>query len=284
MRLRVGHEGQLGFMALGHPQIVPIDRCLLMHPLLAELLDSLDIELPDLTQLSLRAGINTGDQMITFEIASDEPPDLAVSLPVSCAIMLPNGTLITLIGSPHIYEQVAGRQYRISAPSFFQVNTQQTETLISLVSERLAPGPDNILLDAYCGVGTFALSLAPRAKYVLGIESSSSAVADARINAHDMDNSDFVQGKVGQIARDVDMTDPLVVLDPPRRGLGKSALSALVSLAPLRIAYVSCDPASLARDIKGLLLSGYHLRDVQPVDMFPQTFHTECVATLDRGT
>jgi 23S rRNA (uracil1939-C5)-methyltransferase len=243
----------------------------------------LDIEMPELAQLSLRAGINTGDQMIILEVASDEAPDLAVTLPVSCVAMLPNSTLITLIGTPHIHEEVAGRPHRISAPSFFQVNTEQTENLVSLLRECLDPGPNSVVLDAYCGVGTFALCLAPMAKEVLGIESSSSAIADARVNAWNLNNVSFLQGKVGQIARTLEMTDPLVVVDPPRSGLGKIALSALVKLAPLRIAYVSCDPASLARDIRGLLLSGYRLRQVQPMDMFPQTCHIECLAVLDRG-
>jgi len=186
-----------------------------------------------------------------------------------------------LLGSPYIYEQVAGRVYRLSAPSFFQVNTWQTEELVSLVSTHLSPGPDSVVLDAYCGVGTFALSLAADAKQVIGIESNAAAIADAEANAADTDNVAFIHGTPEEIAPTLDIAAPLVVLDPPRTGLDKEALSALVSLAPPRIVYVSCDPATLARDIKRLLASGYHLREVQPVDMFPQTYHIECVAVLD---
>lgn len=281
VQLSVSRDGQLGFMAVGSHQVVPIERCLLMNPLLEELFDSLDIELPGLQRLSLRAGINTGDQMIIFEMESDRPPDLEVDLPVSCVLLLSNGTPITLLGSPYIYEQVAGRVYRLSAPSFFQVNTWQTEELVSLVSTHLSPGPDSVVLDAYCGVGTFALSLAADAKQVIGIESNAAAIADAEANAADTDNVAFIHGTPEEIAPTLDIAAPLVVLDPPRTGLDKEALSALVSLAPPRIVYVSCDPATLARDIKRLLASGYHLREVQPVDMFPQTYHIECVAVLD---
>jgi len=284
VQFRAGSDGQLGFLATGSHRVVPIENCVLMHPLLEALLDSMDIQLPGLQRLSLRAGINTGDQMLILEMESDQPPDLEVSLPVSCVLQLSSDVPVTLIGSPYIYEEVAGRVYRISAASFFQVNTRQTERLVSLVCEYLSPNPYSVVLDAYCGVGTFALGLAECAERVLGIESNSAAIADARINAHGLDNVTFTRGSVEEIVPTLDIADSLVVLDPPRSGLSKAAMSALVGLAPLRIVYVSCDPASLARDIKRFLPTGYQLREVQPVDMFPQTYHTECVAVLDRET
>lgn len=280
VQFSVSRGGKLGFMAASSRKVVPIERCLLMHSLLEEVFDSLDIELPDLQRLLLRAGINTGEQMIIFEMASDQPPELEVDLPVSCVLLLSDGTPVTLVGSPYIHESVAGRVYRLSAPSFFQVNTQQTEKLVSLVSTYLNPEPDSVVLDAYCGVGTFGLSLATKAKQVIGIESNAAAIADARANATDMDNVVFVHGPVEETIPTLDVTAPLVVIDPPRTGLDKKALSALVNLAPVRIVYVSCDPATLARDVKRLLGSGYHLREVQPTDMFPQTYHIECVAVL----
>jgi len=280
VQFSVSRDGELGFMAAGSHQVVPIENCLLMHPLLEEVFDSLDIELPGLQRLSLRAGINTGEQMIIFEVALDEAPELEVNLPVSCVLLLSDGTPVTLVGSPYIRELVAGRVYRLSASSFFQVNTQQNERLVSLVSTYLNPGADSIVLDAYCGVGTFALGLAGKAKQVIGIESSAVAITDARANAADMDNVVFLQGGVKEVIPTLDVTAPLVVMDPPRTGLDQEALSALVDLAPVRIVYVSCDPATLARDIKRLLASGYQLRQVQPIDMFPQTCHIECVAVL----
>jgi len=284
VQLGVTPSGQLGFMAAHSRRIVPIEDCLLMHPLVKELLDSLDIELSGLLRLSLRAGINTNDQMIIFEMEADQPPDLEVNLPISCVLLPASGAPVTLIGSPYIHEQVAGRTYRISAPSFFQVNTCQTEVLVSQVARYLDPDPASVVLDACCGVGTFALSLAHRAKRVLGVESNAAAIVDARVNARDVGNVTFTHGSIDQILPALDVTHPLVILDPPRSGLSKAAVVGLVGLAPLRIVYVSCDPASLARDIKRLLPAGYELRDVQPIDMFPQTYHTECVAILDRRT
>jgi 23S rRNA (uracil1939-C5)-methyltransferase len=119
---------------------------------------------------------------------------------------------------------------------------------------------------------------------VLGVETNAAAIADARVNARDVGNVTFTHGSIDQILPTLDVTHPLVIIDPPRSGLSKAAVAGLVGLAPLRIVYVSCDPASLARDIKRLLPAGYELREVQPIDMFPQTYHTECVAILDRKT
>ncbi|MGC8788030.1 MAG: 23S rRNA (uracil(1939)-C(5))-methyltransferase RlmD [Anaerolineae bacterium] len=281
-QFHVSPDGQLGFVGAQTSQVIAIEQCLLLHPLLQDLFDSLDIELAGLQRLSLRAGVNTGEQMIIFEIEGDQPPELEVELPVSCVLLLSDGTPVTLLGSPYLHEQVAGRVYRISAPSFFQVNTYQTEALISLVSAYLDPNPDSIVLDIYCGVGTFGLAVATKAKQVIGIESNATAISDAQANAAGLDNARFIHGLVEEILPTLDLQTPLVVIDPPRTGMDKNALSALAALCPPRIVYVSCDPATLARDIQRLLASGYRLREVQPIDMFPQTYHIECVAVLDR--
>jgi 23S rRNA (uracil1939-C5)-methyltransferase len=244
-------------------------------------LEALDIELFGLQRLSLRAGINTGEQMVIFEMEDDQPPELEVNVPLACVLLLSNGAPVTLVGSPFIHEQVAGRTYRISAPSFFQVNTEQVGVLVSLVSAHLSPGPEDIILDVYCGVGTLSRGLVSQAARVIGIESSDTAIADARANASGLENVLFIHGQAEEILPTLDVRSPLAVVDPPRTGLGKATLSALGSLAPSRLVYVSCDPATLARDIKELTDSGYRLIAVQPVDMFPQTYHIECVAALE---
>ncbi|MBC7232086.1 MAG: 23S rRNA (uracil(1939)-C(5))-methyltransferase RlmD [Chloroflexi bacterium] len=282
VQFHVSLDGQLGFVAADDPRVVPIEQCLLLHPLLQDLFDSLDIELTGLQRLSLRAGVNTGEQMIIFEIEADQPPELETELPVSCVLLLADGTPVTLLGSPYFHERVADRLYRISAPSFFQVNTDQTEVLLSVVSAYLDPTPESIVLDVYCGVGTFGLAIAAKAKQVIGIESNPVALADAQANAAGTDNVRFIGGLAEEIIPTLDVQSPLVLVDPPRAGVDKNALSALVRLGSPRIVYVSCDPATLARDIQRLLASGYRLCEVQPIDMFPQTYHIECVALLER--
>jgi len=274
-------DGGLGFMAAGSHRVVSVERCLLMHGLIDDLYESLDIELPGLRRLALRAGVNTGERMMVLEMEGDEPPEVEVDLPVSFALLMSDGTAVTLLGSPYIHERLGDRVYRLSAPSFFQVNTQQAETLVALVRTYLNAAPDDTILDGYCGVGTFALELARSAGQVIGIESSASALADAAANAAGLDNVRFIQGPVAENLATLELTSPLAVLDPPREGLGPEVVAALARLAVQRMVYVSCDPATLARDIKGLLAAGYALREVQPVDMFPQTYHVEAVALLE---
>ena len=282
-QFHVSSSGQLGFMAAQSHKVVSIERCLIIHPLLEELFDALEMELPGLTGLSLRAGINTGEQMIVFEMAEDQAPDVEVTLPVSCVLLLSDGTPVTLLGSPHIHERIAERVYQLSAPSFFQVNTSQAEVLVQHVCSTVRAEPGDVIIDAYCGVGTFALALAPMAGEVVGIESSATAMADARVNASEVGNVRFLEGAIESVLPTLEVVDPVVILDPPREGLGRGVFASLLAMSPRRIVYVSCDPATLARDLKGLLAGGYSLRNVQPIDMFPHTYHIETVAVLERA-
>jgi len=282
VQFSVGGDGRLGFVATDGRRVETVEVCHLLHPLLEELFAALDLELPGLARLSLRAGVNTGDQMVIFETHDDLPPALESDLPVSCVLLLSDGTPVNLIGNNYLTEVVAGRRFRISATSFFQVNTAAAEELVRVVSECLAPAGDEVLLDAYCGVGTFALSLADKVSYVIGIEKDAGAVADARLNVTELTNVEFIEGSVEvslpRLGRRID----LAVLDPPRQGCKPQALTSLIELAPRRIVYVSCDPATLARDARRLTDGGYQLVEVQPVDMFPQTYHIESVALWER--
>lgn len=282
VQFALDRQGRLGFRAAASWRIVPADGCLLLHPLLEDLFFALDVSfdaaLLPLRRLALRAGTQTGEQMIVFETVGDEPPELEVDLPVSCVLLLGDGTPVNLIGSNRIAERVAGRTLRISAGSFFQVNTPQTETLVRLVTEYLAPVGDETLLDVYCGVGTFALTLADRVSHVVGIESAPTAVEDFRLNAQGMENVTVLPGAAEEVLPGLEMPVDLAVMDPPRAGAHPDALAALIRLAPQRIAYVSCDPATLARDGRALAEAGYDLAVVQPVDMFPQTYHVETVS------
>jgi 23S rRNA (uracil1939-C5)-methyltransferase len=275
-------NGRLGFMAAESQRVVPIEECHVMHSLLDEVFGTLDLELPELKRLSLRCGVNTGQRMVIFETHEDEPFELEVDLPISCVFLLSDGRTATLIGQEYISEVLAGQEYRISAGSFFQVSTSQAEELVRLVRDYLVPTGSEVLLDAYCGVGIFGLSLAGEVRQVIGVEENPSAVADARFNAGLADNAEFVEGRVEEILPLLEAPTDLAVLDPPRQGCASEALIALTELAPGKIVYVSCDPATLARDTRQLVQAGYQLVEVQPVDMFPQTYHIESVALLRR--
>jgi 23S rRNA (uracil1939-C5)-methyltransferase len=282
VQLAVDAAGRLGYQALRSHDVVPVERCLVTAPLLDELWEALDLEAAGLWRVSLRAGLHTGEQMIILEGDDEAIPALTTELPVSCLYQCADGEVIVMAGNSFFHERLGGRLYRISGPSFFQVNTLQAERLLQCVLAYLAPEPQETLLDAYCGVGTFALALAPHVAEVVGIEASPWALQDAQANAADCANVTFHQGAVERVLPRLKRRFDAVILDPPRAGCAPVVLQAVAACEPRRIVYVSCDPATLARDIVRLAELGFRMAEIQPIDLFPQTFHLECVALLRR--
>jgi 23S rRNA (uracil1939-C5)-methyltransferase len=281
VRLGVDRLGQVGYYAPKSRDIVPVDECLIAHPLLNELWGALDLQCEGLRHISLRAGVNTGEQMLILEGDSESMPELGLDMPISCLYQYGRGGIAVMAGSSYYHERLDNRTFRVSGPSFFQVNTQQAQCLIETVRAFLSLQPQDVLLDAYCGVGTFALLLAPDVKRVLGIESSLWAIEDALINGS-REEVEFLQGGIAEVLSNPDFSCGAVVLDPPRSGCTADALRALTLCDPSRIVYVSCDPATLARDVAALASLGYVLVEVQPIDMVPQTYHVESVSLLRR--
>jgi 23S rRNA (uracil1939-C5)-methyltransferase len=193
-----------------------------------------------------------------------------------------------LLGRDHIREGLADLTFQVSANSFFQTNTDQAERLFALVIEACELTGSETVVDLYSGTGAISLLLARRCRHVYGIEVASAAVADAVRNArtNGIGNVTFLTGEVRHVLPTLlgdGVRADVAVADPPRAGFHPKALAALVALAPSRIVYVSCNPATLARDVGDLLRQGYRLEWVQPVDMFPQTPHIEAVARLRRA-
>ena len=223
--------------------------------------------------------------MVIFETVHDEPFELFVDRPVSCVLMLEDGTPFTLAGDDHFFERVAGREYRISAGSFFQVNTAGAEALVQTVTDYLSPRAYQTVLDLYGGVGLFALALADQVGQVLTVENHPSAALDARLNvkAAGLDNVRVFHDDVTGFLVSLDEPVHAVLVDPPRSGCGPEVMSRLAALGPERLVYVACDPATLARDAKSITEAGYQLAEVQPIDLFPQSYHIESVALFLRG-
>jgi len=186
-----------------------------------------------------------------------------------------------LAGSGHLNQSVLGRAFQVSAPSFFQVNVEQAEELCRKVLKHVAPKGDELVLDLYSGVGMISLLVAPFVQQVTAIEADATAVEDARANAQAqaVRNAQFLCGDVNREISRVRSID-VVILDPPRKGCPAETLRQIVALRPKRIVYVSCNPATLARDLASLEQSGYTTYEIEPVDMFPQTFHVEVIARL----
>jgi 23S rRNA (uracil1939-C5)-methyltransferase len=281
-QLHPAPESGLGFRGAGDDRVIAIDKCLALHTLLDELYSALDVDLPGLTRLSLRAGTATGETMLIFETEDDVPPGLELDLPVSCVQLLSDGQHANLVGSNYIHELVEGRAYRISAPSFFQVNSAQAAALVRQVLAYLDLRGGETVLDGYCGVGLFTTPVAETAGLVIGVELSPVAVEDLMENTSELENVHVVEGALADTLPDLEPSPDLAVVDPPRSGLDRHALDALAAHNPERIVYVSCDPATLARDAKRLGNAGYQLREAQPVDMFPQTYHVESVSCFER--
>ncbi len=182
-----------------------------------------------------------------------------------------------------LHEELGGITFTLSPFSFFQTNTAQAEVLLGVIQHMLKPHAGMTILDAYCGVGAFALPLARHVRQVLAIEQDAQAVQDGQENAaiNGITNVRFYTGAVEAVLPTLLPALDAAILDPPRRGCDARVLAALLERKPHRIAYVACHPGVLARDLAILLEGGYRLIEVQPVDMFPHTPHIECVALLE---
>lgn len=192
----------------------------------------------------------------------------------------------TLWGEPTLPDTLRGVAFRLSVPAFYQVNHAQTEVLYALAEEFAALTGTERLLDLYCGTGTIGLTMANKCKSLLGAEIVPQAVEDAKENAarNGVTNARFVCADAAEVAAELARTGEAIdvaVVDPPRKGLSPEVVESLLNIAPKRIVYVSCDPATLARDLK-LLSAAYTLEKVQSVDLFPRTFHVETVVKLER--
>ncbi|MGL5437053.1 MAG: 23S rRNA (uracil(1939)-C(5))-methyltransferase RlmD [Lachnospiraceae bacterium] len=189
-----------------------------------------------------------------------------------------------LFGKASYEEKVAGKSFDITAQSFLQVNIPQAEVLYEKALALLDLKGTETVLDAYCGIGTISLALADRAKRVIGIEVIPEAVEIAKVNAEKnwIENVEFECGPVEDVIADLKISLDAVVVDPPRKGLEPAFIDALLEKKPVKLVYISCNPATLVRDLERFVEAGYELSDVQPVDLFPQTPHCEIIVEICR--
>lgn len=191
-----------------------------------------------------------------------------------------------LWGSEYIYDYIGDIRFAISARSFYQVNPEQTKVLYEKALEYAELTGRETVIDAYCGIGTISLFLAKNAKKVYGVEIVPEAIEDAKRNAalNGITNVEFAVGEAEAVIPkwyEQGVQADCIVVDPPRKGCDETLLQTMIAMKPKRIVYVSCNPATLARDLRMLEDGGYQTLEVQPVDMFPHTVHVECVAKLE---
>lgn len=192
-----------------------------------------------------------------------------------------------LYGKDTITDQMLGNSYEISAQSFYQVNTEMAEKLYQTAIDFSDLSSEDVVIDAYSGIGTIGLSFADKVKAVYGVEVIPEAVENAKKNAerNGITNVHYVVATAEEAMsqwQKEGIKPSVILVDPPRKGLTESFITASVAMAPEKITYISCNPATMARDIKRYEELGYHLTKVQPVDLFPQTHHVECVVLLQR--
>lgn len=274
--------GQLGLIARDGRTLVPLEECPIAHPDVAALVAGLSAaRLPDGCAVVARAGTRTGDAQIVLYDAFDAIEDLTIESDASVVLVDGSGEVHAVAGQVDLVEVFAGLPYAVPATAFCQANTAMTDRLVACVRERVPAGAANVV-DAYCGVGLFTVALAPHVGAITGIDIDEIAIVAAVENATGLANATLIAGPVAEgLAAVADPID-VVVVDPPRAGLEPAVLKLLAARAPGTIVYVSCDPSSLARDVRRLVEAGYELASCQPIDMFPQTHHVESVSELKR--
>jgi len=310
-QLSVSGELVLGFARHRSHEIVGLKECRIQHPVSEQIRSSLLQAMTRIAQGPQERGallaveclvsFASGRGLVTL-VCDGRPPFLG-SLAEAVMGEVPEiaGVLASrkrgrgslhrspsdlIAGSAPLVEKLAGGNYRVSADSFFQSNPAQTERVIGLVREWAQAGRGDLVLDVYTGVGTFLLPLARVAKRAIGVEADTSSLNDARANARRwrLSNVDLYERKaerlLSHMAEEGWRAD-VIVMNPPRKGCGPIVCASAAKLRPRRIILVSCHPATLARDLKSLAEFGYVCRRVQPVDMFPQTWHVEAVALCE---
>ncbi|MCC7365010.1 MAG: class I SAM-dependent RNA methyltransferase [Dehalococcoidia bacterium] len=249
--------GDVGFISRRGRGLLKVDRCPIADPWVNATLPRLQGRGAGLHQIQVRHCAATESSLVQPQIAGLEAET----------------------GQKAYVEELGGRRFVVSASAFFQVNSAQAEQMVRLVGEAL-PARGELLVDAFAGVGTFAVIFADRFESVIAIEESHSAAKDALVNIEQTPNVDMRAGKVEDLLPLLERAPDAILLDPPRPGCMPQVLDAIGRFRPTVVVYVSCNPATLARDLRILVDSGYQVDRVTPLDMFPQTGHIECVARL----
>ena len=282
IQFHLTHEGKLGYFRANGRGVFSITECHLPQAALNKLWPSLEFD-PDLglERIALRLGLND-ESMLVLESDNPEVPELELETDLS-VVHQTGDDLVVMAGEAAMTLSVKDRPFRVSAASFFQVNTPMAENMVEHLLAHLPVSSRTILLDIYCGVGLFSAFFAGRVARLIGIEASPSACEDFAVNLDEFENVELYEAPAEIVLPALDVTPDIAILDPPRAGLEKRALQALLALSPMRIAYVSCDPSTLGRDLAHFITAGYRLLQVTPFDLFPQTYSIESISILEKG-
>ena len=279
VRLHVANDGTLGFLQQGSNLLVPVADCLLAKGQLQKFLKQFTLSAEDSINTVEFRWDSTDEVMIIIDSDETTLPEVSIDFTGSIVHQSPAGQVV-LAGSESQVFSVGDYDFVVSAGSFFQANLPMAERMAVFLASRLPDGADVTLFDLYCGVGLFSRFFAERSGKVVGIEQSPSAVADYVVNLDAFDHIEIYEGAVEVILPGITETPDIVIVDPPRSGLAGSVVDWLVEKQVPWIAYVSCDPATLTRDVKRFVQQGYRLDEVAFFDQFPQTYHIETIVLM----
>ena len=305
---------QAGYYQKGSHQLINLNQCPVqdsrLNPLLAQVKQDIQQRgwrvyderrhKGQVRHLALRIGRRTGEMLLTMVVNDGDLPGIEAQAqewlnryPQLVGVSVNRNSERTnaifgretrcIAGRAYLLEQFAGLEFQVRPDTFFQVYTESAEALLQVIMQQLNLQGDEVLVDAYCGIGTLTLPLAKALGQAIGLEVQPEAVEQAQLNAqrNGITNVTFQVGPVEKLLPELGITPDIVLLDPPRKGCDRALIESLLQSSPRRIVYVSCKPATLARDLKLLCQDGkYRLTMVQPVDFFPQTAHVECAAFL----
>ena len=313
-----GREIVSGIYQSSTHKIVPVDSCLIEDPKADEIIVTIrnlvksfklrafndDIMKGFLRHVLIKRGFSSGQVMVvlvtgTMDFPKEESfvnallsrhPEITTMVQnvnnKRTSLLLGDQSRV-LFGDGYIEEDLCGFRFRISPKAFYQVNPTQTEVLYNKALAFAELTGKETVLDAYCGTGTIGIIASPRARRVVGVELNADAVKDAKVNAqlNGVDNITFYEDDAGRfMVKEAGRKAryDVVLMDPPRAGASREFLQSLVTLAPPKVVYISCNPETQARDLAFLVKNGYRVKKIQPVDMFPHTEHVECVVSLVR--
>ncbi len=282
-RFHVTQGGELAFPGTQEGALQVIDACSILHPDLLDLLKQVEFDVSSVKKADLYRDSN-GALMILLHVNDDaELPELSAELPMSINALLGDNVPVNLIGDSALSYQVKDRVFRVTAGAAFQPNVSALPMLIDQVLHLLEPGPADSVLDLYAGVGLYGAFIAPHVSLLTLVDSYPPAVTDADFNLSDHDNVDIIEASVEEALETLEEPYTSAVLSPPSSGLSVDVVDALGELALRRLVYVSSDPATLSRDAARLVRHGYTLRQVQPIDLHPQTYFLDTVALLEHA-
>ncbi|MDF1520123.1 MAG: class I SAM-dependent RNA methyltransferase [Brevefilum sp.] len=282
VQFQIGKGGELGYIHADGEHLLPIYECHLPQTMINDLWPQIELgEDPGLYRLGIRQDTYE-NLMLILEGEDKTPPAFSLDIPVSAVYTPLEDRLTVLAGDDHLTYEILGRNFQVSARSFFQVNTKMAEKMVHFLLEHFKLDSNTQAVELYAGVGLFSAFIAEKVGQLTAIESSGAACHDFTVNLDDFDNVDLYEAEAEEVLPTLNLHTDVLIADPPRSGLAPAVHDAITALQPAQIAYISCDPATLARDLKKITHNGYRLVSVTPFDLFPQTAHVETIVLMSK--